>query len=180
MTETDWQQALTDPSTRERAFSRLVKEYGPALHRHIIRLVTSGADADDVLQNTLVKAYRGMGKYRGDSKIYTWLYRIATNESLTWLDQRRRRRSTDLEGEGQWVAAQLTAEPWFDGDDAQRKLHAAIAELPDKQRVVFNMRYFEEMPYQDISDSLGTSVGALKASYHLAAKKVAARLQKEA
>lgn len=139
-------------------------------------MVHLSADADDVLQNTLIKAYRGMENYRGDSKLYTWLYRIASNESLSWLDKRRRRLSITPAQEGEWVNDQLLAEPFFDGNEAQRKLQAAIASLPDKQRLVFNLRYFDEMPYQEISEALGTSVGGLKASYHLAAKKISAHL----
>ncbi|MEL6142333.1 MAG: RNA polymerase sigma factor, partial [Bacteroidota bacterium] len=146
----DWSVLLTDPRHQERAFRQLVTEYGPRLHAHILRMVSVGADADDVLQNTLVKAYRGLERYRGDSKIYTWLYRIATNESLTWLEKRRRRLSLNLDDQGAWVAETLRAEPYFDGDEAQRRLQSAIATLPDKQRAVFNLRYFDEMPYQEI------------------------------
>lgn len=152
--------------------------YGPRLHAHILRMVSLGADADDVLQNTLVKAYRGLDRYRGDSKLYTWLYRIASNESITWLERRRRRTNLSLSEQAQWVGERLRAEPYFDGNEAQRKLQAAIAGLPDKQRLVFNLRYFDEMPYQEMSEALGTSVGALKASYHLAVKKVTAALLK--
>lgn len=142
-------------------------------------MVSSSADADDVLQNALIKVYRGLDKYQGKSKLYTWLYRIATNESLNWLEKRRRKHTHDLDSEGEWVSSQLKAEPYFDGDEAQRKLQLAIARLPDKQRAVFNLRYFDEMPYQEMSDSLGTSVGGLKASYHLAAKKITAFLTNE-
>ncbi|MEM9837006.1 MAG: RNA polymerase sigma factor [Bacteroidota bacterium] len=157
-------------------FRELVNVYGPRLHRHILRMVSNSADADDVLQNTLLKSYRGLDNYRGKSKLYTWLYRIATNEALSWLDKRRRKQTFDLDGESEWVNQRLKADTYFDGDDAQRKLHAAIATLPDKQRAVFNLRYFEEMPYQAMSDTLGTSVGGLKASYHLAVKKITAIL----
>lgn len=142
-------------------------------------MVTSSSDADDVLQNTLIKIYRGLDKYQGDSKLYTWLYRIATNESLSWLEKRRRKFAYDLEGEGEWVSSQLRAEPYFDGDEAQQQLQLAIARLPDKQRAVFNLRYFEEVPYHEMSDLFGTSVGGLKASYHLAVKKITAFLTNE-
>ncbi len=179
MNEADWQPMLRDPATREAAFRQLVKAYGPALHKHILRLVTLGADADDVLQNTLIKAYRGLENYRAESKLYTWLYRIATNESLSWMEQRKRKQTFDIADEGSWVASQLRAENYFDGDEAQRKLLVAIATLPEKQRLVFNLRYFDEMPYQAISEMLDTSVGGLKASYHLAAKKITALLQNE-
>lgn len=180
MKEADWQPMLSDPATRDFAFRQLVSTYGPALHKHILRLVTIQADADDVLQNTFIKVYRGLMNFRADSKLYTWLYRIATNESLTWIAQRRRKQTLDIEQEGQWVASQLKAENYFDGDEAQKKLLVALASLPDKQRLVFNLRYFDDMPYQDISDMLGTSVGGLKASYHLAVKKITTQLQDEA
>lgn len=172
-------QALADPARKERAFGQLVAQYGPRLHAHILRMVSLGADADDVLQNTLVKAYRGLDRYRGDSKLYTWLYRIASNESINWLEKRRRRLKLSTEAQSNWVQDNLAADPYFDGDEAQLKLQAAIASLPDKQKLVFNLRYFEEMPYQEISEALGTSVGGLKASYHLAAKKITAHLQTE-
>lgn len=174
------QQALADPAQKEQAFGQLVAEYGPRLHAHILRMVSISADADDVLQNTLVKAYRGLDRYRGDSKLYTWLYRIASNESINWLEKRRRRLKLSTEAQSQWVQENLPADPYFDGDEAQLKLQTAIATLPDKQKLVFNLRYFEEMPYQEISAALGTSVGGLKASYHLAAKKITAHLQNQA
>ncbi len=179
MKEADWQPMLSDPATQDAAFQQLVATYGPALHKHILRLVTLQADADDVLQNTFIKVYKGLQNFRADSKLYTWLYRIATNESLSWIEQRRRRQTLDIEQEGQWVASQLKAENYFDGDEAQKKLLVALASLPDKQRLVFNLRYFDDMPYQDISDMLGTSVGGLKASYHLAVKKITTQLQNE-
>jgi RNA polymerase sigma-70 factor (ECF subfamily) len=175
----EWPQLLREFSGKERAFTVLVKEYGPRLHRHILRMVSSSADADDVLQNALIKIYRGLDNYQGKSKLYTWLYRIATNESLNWLGKRRRKFAYDLEGEGKWVSSQLIAEPYFDGDEAQKKLQVAIASLPDKQRAVFNLRYFDEIPYQEMSDLFGTSVGGLKASYHLAVKKITASLSRE-
>lgn len=142
-------------------------------------MVSSAADADDVLQNTLVKAYRGLHNYRGDSKLYTWLYRIASNESINWLEKRRRRLAITSDQQSDWVYETLKAEPYFEGEEAQRKLHAAIAGLPDKQKLVFNLRYFDELPYQEMSDILGTSVGALKSSYHLAVKKITATLKSE-
>lgn len=174
-----WKSALLAPATRDRAFQQLVAKYGPRLHAHILRMVSSAADADDVLQNTLVKAYRGLHNYRGDSKLYTWLYRIASNESINWLEKRRRRLAITSDQQSDWVYETLKAEPYFEGEEAQRKLHAAIAGLPDKQKLVFNLRYFDELPYQEMSDILGTSVGALKSSYHLAVKKITATLKSE-
>lgn len=142
-------------------------------------MVSSSMDADDVLQNVLIKVYRGLDNYQGNSKLYTWLYRIATNESLSWLASRKRKFAFGLAEEGEWVSSQLKAEPYFDGDEAQRKLQLAIANLPDKQRAVFNLRYFDELPYQEMSEMLGTSVGGLKASYHLAVKKITEALSHE-
>ncbi len=142
-------------------------------------MLSLSADADDVLQNTLLKAYRGLDNYRGDSKIYTWLYRIATNEALSWLQKRRRQMALGLEQQANWLKETLIAEPFFDGNEAQQKLQLAIATLPDKQRAVFNLRYFDELSYQEISNMFGTSEGALKASYHLAAKKITAILKDE-
>jgi RNA polymerase sigma-70 factor (ECF subfamily) len=163
---------LRQPATRDRGFQVLVDTYGERLYRHIRRLVIRHEDADDVLQNTLIKVFRGIDSFQSASRLYTWLYRIATNEALTFLDRRRRRQALSLEDESSWVAAQLQADPHFDGNAAQRLLHAAIATLPDKQRVVFNLRYFEEMSYRDMSELLGTSEGALKANFHHATKKV--------
>ena len=163
---------LRQPATRDRGFQLLVDTYGERLYRHIRRLVTRHEDADDVLQNTLIQILRGVDGFQAASRLYTWLYRIATNESLSFLEQRRRRRALSLEAEANWVDTQLRADPYFDGDAAQRLLHAAVATLPDKQRVVFNLRYFEEMSYRNISEMLGTSEGALKANFHHAVKKV--------
>lgn len=170
---------LRDPTKRSRAFSDLVQLYGPRLHAHLMRMLHRRADADDVLQNAFVKVHRGLENFRGDSQLYSWMYRIATNEALAWLRKRRRTLSIEAEDEGQWVDQQLTAEPFFDGSEAVRKLHAAIATLPDKQREVFQLRYFEELPYKDMSELLQTSVGSLKASYHHAAKKIENYLRNE-
>ena len=178
-TERELLERLRDPQRRQRAFSEMVQIYGPRLHAHLLRMLHLRADADDVLQNALIKAHRGLDRFRGDSQLYSWLYRIATNEALGWLRKRREHLSLDAEEEAGWVDRQLQAESFFDGDEAMRKLHAAIATLPDKQRAVFNLRYFEEMPYQEMSEILSTSVGALKASYHHAAKKIESYLSHE-
>ncbi len=163
---------LQRTDTQNQAFRQLMDKYQERLYMHIRRMVHEYQDANDVLQNTLVKVYKGIKNFKGNAALYTWLYRIATNESITFLKQKKRRRSTSIEDEEGGVAAQLKADSWFDGSEAQRLLKAAIAILPTKQQAVFNMRYYDEMSYQEISDVVGTSVGGLKASYHHAAKKI--------
>jgi RNA polymerase sigma-70 factor (ECF subfamily) len=169
---------LRDSRQREKAFSQLVSEYGPLLYRHLMRMLHSSGDVDDVLQNTLVKTFRNLDRFRGDSKLSTWLFRIATNEALTWLRSKKRRsnRMTTM-NIADLGDHHLTADAYFDGDAAQLELQKAIATLPNKQRAVFALRYFEEMPYREISEITGTSEGALKASYHLAAKKIEQKLK---
>ncbi|MFW5598652.1 MAG: RNA polymerase sigma factor [Bacteroidales bacterium] len=170
--QAELQRRLMDPETRYAAFEEAVRTYSPVLYNQIRRMVTWHDDADDVLQNTFLKAWQALDSYRGDSQVSTWLYRIAINESLTFLSKQKDSASlSDEETVGQ-VAARLESDPYFDGDETERQLQAARATLPDKQRLVFNMKYFEEMKYEDMSALLGTSVGALKASYHLAVKKI--------
>ena len=131
-------------------------------------MVMSHSDADDIIQNTFLKAWTALDTFRGDSKIVTWLYRIAVNETLSFLDRQKKNGiHTDMS-----VAESLAGDPYFDGDKAQAQLQEAISRLPDKQRLIFNMKYFQEMKYDDISEVLGTSIGALKASYHIAVKKI--------
>ena len=169
---------LNDPRQRDAAFRKLVGSYGPALHRHLLRMLHSGADTDDVLQNTFVKVYRNLGKFRGDSKLSTWLYRIATNEALSWLRSNQRRNARfSAEDPGTIASRHLKADGYFDGDAAQAHLQRALATLPDKQRAVFSFRYFDDLPYREIAEITGTSEGALKASYHLAAKKIEQQLK---
>ncbi|HLP95112.1 MAG TPA: RNA polymerase sigma factor [Saprospiraceae bacterium] len=163
---------LRSGSTYEQGFRLLMAQYRERLYWHIRRLVQVHDDADDVLQNTFIKVYRGIGQFEGKSKLYTWLYRIATNEAITHMQQKMRQASSSLDdGEG-LLAQRLQADSWFDGDEVQRKLQLAIAQLPDKQKQVFNLRYYEEMPYEEMSQLLETSVGALKASFHHAVKKI--------
>lgn len=163
-------QRLREEKTRRETFSELVKAYSQPLYWHIRRMVVSHDDADDLLQNTFIKAWTGIDGFLGNAKVLTWLYRIATNEALTWLS-RTPEGSTD---NADAYAEQLEADPWFDGNEIQTRLQAAIQTLPPKQRMVFNMKYFEDMKYEDMSTILGTSIGALKASYHLAVKKISA------
>ncbi|MEM7102108.1 MAG: sigma-70 family RNA polymerase sigma factor [Bacteroidota bacterium] len=163
---------MGDDRTREQAFRLLVKTYQERLYWHIRRMVVEHDDANDVVQNTFIKVFRSIGKFKGDSKLYTWLYRIATNESITFINKKKKVVATSIDDEDLGLDRALKADSYFDGDDATAQLKAAIATLPEKQQLVFNMRYYDEMSYQDISDVLGTSVGALKASYHHAAKKI--------
>jgi RNA polymerase sigma-70 factor (ECF subfamily) len=150
----------------------IVRKYQERLYWHIRKLVISHDDADDVLQNTFIKAFQGLEKFREDASLFTWLYRIATNESLTFLKKQRGRFFLPLGDYQQQLERTLESEPHFDGDELQMKLQKAILRLPPKQRLVFNMKYFDEMKYEDISAVLETSVGALKASYHHAMKKI--------
>ena len=163
---------LRQPATLDRGFRALLERYQEPLYWHIRRMVTDHEDTNDVLQNVLVKVFRNIQKFEGKSSLYTWLYRIATNETLTFLQQRKRKKVESLDSEQLMVAEQLRADPYFDGSAAQVRLQQALTTLPEKQRLVFSMRYFEGMPYQAISDILDTSVGALKASYHHAVKKI--------
>jgi RNA polymerase sigma-70 factor (ECF subfamily) len=174
ITDEEILQLLNNTRTFERGFRQLMARYQERLYWHIRRMVQDHADADDVLQNTMIKVHRGISNFKGNSKLYTWLYRIATNESLSFIQSKSRKATQGLDDPESSAALQLSADAWFDGDDLQRRLHEAIAQLPEKQRVVFNMRYFEEMPYEEMSAVLDTSVGALKASFHHAAKKIEA------
>jgi len=158
----------------ERGFRHLMSQYRERLYWHIRRLVLVHEDADDVLQNTFIKVYRGVLQFEGKSKLYTWLYRIATNEALSYLQSKARHASDSFDESTSSLSNRLKADDWFDGDEIQVKLQKAIAELPEKQRIVFNLRYYEEMPYEEMSTILATSTGALKASFHHAVKKVEA------
>ena len=162
-------QKLRDPKTRRETFSELVKAYSEPLYWHIRRIVLSHDDANDLLQNTFVKAWTGLDGFLGNAKVLTWLFRIATNESITFIN---RQSSIGSMEEAKTITSQLQSDEYFDGDDLQVRLQTAIQTLPPKQRMIFNMKYFEEMKYEEISSILGTSIGALKASYHLAVQKV--------
>ncbi len=156
----------------ERGFSALMEQYQERMYWHIRRIVTDHEDANDVLQNTFVKVFKNIGSFKAKSKLYTWLYRIATNEAITFMDKKRRKYASSIDDEEANLANKLEADPYFDGDEAQIKLQQALSRLPDKQKMVFNMRYFDNMSYKEISEVLGTSVGGLKASYHHAVKKI--------
>lgn len=161
----------------DKAFNVLVKTYSQKLYWHIRRMVLNHDDADDVLQNTFIKAWRGLPKFRQDATLYTWLYRIATNESIDFLKKKKTHLSFDDVAHA--IESNLEADAFFDGDAIQLKLQKAIAALPEKQRIVFNLRYFDEMPYTQMSAVLETSAGALKASYHHAVKKIEKYFTKE-
>lgn len=168
---------LTNPATRERAFAELVKQYSQPLYWQIRRLVLSHDNADDVLQNTFVKAWMNIDSFQGKSQLSTWMYRIAINESIDFLRRQRNVSTLDID-DAPNVANQLMSDDYFDGDEAQAMLQQAIAKLPEVQRTVFNLRYYDDMKYSEISKILNTSVGALKASYHIAVKKIKEELDK--
>ena len=159
-------------SSRNSAFNAIVTRYRERLYWHVRKMVIVHEDADDVVQNTFVKAWKGLETFKGEAQLYTWLYRIATNESINFLNQKRNRQMMPLEDAEHLLSGSLHHDTYFSGDELQLKLQKAILTLPEKQRIVFNMKYFDEMSYDDISEILGTSVGALKASYHHAVKKI--------
>jgi len=161
-----------EPATKERAFTAIVKKYQEKLYWHIRRMVINHEDANDVLQNVFIKAWRGLENFREDSQLYTWLYRIATNESLTFLEQQKRKGALSFDEMESGLSNKIKADENFNANQLEWKLQLAIQQLPEKQRVVFNLRYFDEMPYEEMSKVLDTSEGALKASYHHAAKKI--------
>lgn len=162
------------PESRNEAFSLLMKKYQEKLYWHIRRMVIDHDDADDLIQDVFIKVWRSLENFRSDSQLYTWLYRIATNECITFLNKKKQKNNIPLDDVDYELADSLSSSDAFSGDKIQRKLQEAILLLPDKQRLVFNLKYFEEMKYDEMSEVLGTSVGALKASYHLAVKKIEA------
>jgi RNA polymerase sigma factor (sigma-70 family) len=160
------------PESKNYAFNLLVRKYQQKIYWHIRKMVIDHDDANDLTQETFIKVWNNLASFRGDSKLYTWIYRIATNECLTFLSKKKRRFFLpigDVEAE---LIGKLDNSPLVDGDAIQLKLQKALLKLPDKQRLVFNMKYYDELKYEEISEILGTSVGALKASYHLAVKKI--------
>ena len=159
-------------ATKERAFTAIIKKYQEKLYWHIRRMVVQHEDANDVLQNMFIKVWNGLDNFREDSQLYTWLYRIATNECLTFLEQQKRKSFVSLGDVENGLENKLKAETNFDSSKIEWKLQLAMQQLPDKQRTVFNLRYYDEMPYQEMSRVLETSEGALKARYHHAVKKI--------
>lgn len=161
-----------EPERREKAFRLIVKRYQERLYWHIRRLVVDHEDANDVLQNAFIKAWKGLDNFRGDSSLFTWLYRIGTNESWTHLENLKKNRAVSLSDDQSGLSHRVRSEKGFDFSKVEWKLQLAIQRLPEKQRVVFTLRYYDEMPYEQMAEVLDTSVGALKASYHHAVKKV--------
>lgn len=170
---------LQDPAKQREAFSCVVKLYGERLYWQIRKMVLSHEDTNDILQNTFLKAWANIDLFRGDAKLSTWLYKIAINESLTFLKKQRQMNHVSIDDTDVFLLDRLKGDEYFNGDEAQMKLQKAILTLPEKQRLVFHMKYYEEMKYEEISEILGTSVGALKASYHYAVKKIEEFLTKE-
>jgi RNA polymerase sigma-70 factor (ECF subfamily) len=170
--ETQLIEELKEPKTQEQAFRKLMSEYKERLYWHIRKIVISHDDADDVLQNTFIKVYKNINTFKAESKLYSWMYRIATNEAITFINKRAKEKNIDVSELQYKLAENLEADVYFDGDEMQLQLQKAITTLPQKQQLVFNMRYFDEMKYDDMSEILETSVGALKASYHHAVKKI--------
>jgi RNA polymerase sigma factor (sigma-70 family) len=161
-----------NPSTKERAFTAIIKKYQEKLYWHIRRMVVDHDDANDVLQNVFIRIWNGLENFRENSQLYTWMYRIATNECLTFLEQQKKKSALSLSDMESGLTNQIKADKHFDPSKLEWKLQLAIQQLPEKQRVVFNLRYYDEMPYEEMSKVLETSEGALKASYHHAVKKI--------
>jgi RNA polymerase sigma factor (sigma-70 family) len=165
-------QSFKDPVTREKAFTGIIKKYQEKLYWHVRRMLVDHEDTNDVLQNMFIKVWKGLENFREDSQLYTWLYRIATNESLTFLSAQKKRSSVSLSDVESGLSNKLKSDTNFDANKLEWKLQLGIQKLPEKQRLVFNLRYYDEMPYEEMSKVLDTSEGALKASYHHAAKKI--------
>lgn len=161
-----------DPATKEKGFTAIIRKYQERLYWHIRRLVLDHDDANDVLQNVFVKVWKNLEGFREDAQLYTWLYKIATNECLTFLEKHKKNNSISLSDVETGLSNTLKADAQFDPNKLEWKLQKAILALPEKQRIVFNLRYYDEMPYEEMSRVLDTSEGALKASYHHAVKKI--------
>jgi len=170
--EKEFIQELLNPKTQNAAFQKLIREYQRPLYSHIRNIVLNHDDADDVLQNTFIKVFQYLNGFKGDSKLFSWMYRIATNEAITFINKKAKRNGTTSEAMQTRIVENLQADVYFDGNEIQLKLQKAIHLLPEKQQLVFKMKYFEELKYEEISEIVGTSVGALKASYHHAVKKI--------
>lgn len=170
--EKEFIRELLNPKTQNIAFQKLLREYQRPLYNHIRNIVLNHDDTDDVLQNTFIKVFRYLKDFKGDSKLFSWMYRIATNEAITFINQKAKKNRTTSEALQKKLVDNLKADVYFDGNEIQIKLQKAVAALPEKQQLVFKMKYYEELKYEEISEILGTSVGALKASFHHAVKKI--------
>ena len=165
-------QKFEDEKTRHEAFSLLLKKYQQKVYWHVRRMVLNHDDADDLVQDVFIKVWKNLSNFRQDAQLYTWLYRIASNECITFLNKKKAKNNVSLDELPEQLTDNLNEENYFSGDAIQKKLQQALLMLPEKQKLVFNMKYYDDMKFQEISDVLGTSVGALKASYHLAVKKI--------
>ena len=174
--ETQLLEQLKSEAHKNQAFKVLLELYKERLYWHIRNIVKSHDDADDVLQNTFIKIFKNIDNFKGESKLFSWMYRIATNESITFANKKAKRLQVTNEEVQQLAINNLNSDVYFEGNDIQIKLQSAIATLPQKQQLVFNMKYFEDLKYKDMSEILETSEGALKASYHIAVKKIEAYL----
>lgn len=170
---------LKSTTQRDHAFKVLIKQYKERLYWHIRHIVKSHDDTDDVLQNTFIKVYKNINNFKGDSKLYSWMYRIATNEAITFINKNAKRLQITNEEAQNLAIKNLESDVYFEGSEIQLKLQEAIATLPEKQQLVFNMKYFQDLKYKDLAEILDTSEGALKASYHIAVKKIEAYLTKD-
>jgi len=170
--EADLLLQLSDPRKRSKAFSNIVRMYQERIYWHIRKMVLSHDDANDIMQNTFMKAWNGLDGFRGDAQVSTWLYKIATNETITFLTNQKLKSQPSIDDQDSTLINNLHSDPYFNGDELQMKLQEAIVRLPEKQRLVFNMKYFDNITYEQMEAILGTSVGALKASYHHAVKKI--------
>ena len=172
LTDSELLVQFREPGTKERAYTVIIKKYQEKLYWHVRRMVVEHEDANDVLQNVFIRVWNGLENFREDSQLYTWLYRIATNECLTYLEQQKKRAAVSLSDVESGLSNKIKADKHFDANRLEWKLQLAIQQLPEKQRIVFSLRYYDEMPYEEMSRVLETSEGALKASYHHAVKKI--------
>ena len=170
--DTEIVKRLHDPKQSREAFTEIIKTCSEPLYWQIRRMVMNHDDANDLLQNTFLKAWSNIENFRGDAKLSTWLYKIAINESITFINKEKQKQNISIDDDDSFLVNSLESDQWFDGDELKLLLQKAIATLPEKQRMIFNMKYFDEMKYEDMSEILGTTVGALKASYHHAVKKI--------
>ena len=170
--ERNFIESLKDKKTQKDSFEILLNKYKEPLYWHIRKLVLNHDDANDILQNTFVKVFRGISEFKGKSKLYTWIYRIATNESLNFLKSKSKKFSNNSNEMMDYLVENLKDDPYFDGNELQLKLQSIISKLPEKQKLVFQMKYEQNMKFKEIADILGKSIGGLKASYHIAVSKI--------
>ncbi|OZI06970.1 RNA polymerase subunit sigma [Siphonobacter sp. BAB-5385] len=172
MSDQELLEKFANPETRNYAFNLLIRKYQHKVYSLIRKMVIDHSDADDLTQETFIKVWQHLAEFRGDSQLFTWIYRIASNETFNFLNKKRRRFFLPLDNVDYELEAKIDADPQLSGDEIQNKLQKAILRLPEKQRLVFHLRYYDEMPYEQMSEVTGTSEGALKASYHHAVRKI--------